>query len=451
MKISFTPSTKEVKSVVEQMEKQQITVGSYLQNLILTKRKEEGKEPKNVRECMQSQRGYVWEIWRSSNLIQSALLESYIPPIQLYRHDDKSQFRKTVDGQQRLTTFYLFVNNLLKLDLSKSISPMFEIEGEQYTYTDLQGKTFSELPELFQDIILNYDLQIVTINNCNNEQAERYYVTMNAGVKTLKAAEIRKAAMGMSTGKFFSEVLKSDWIYHTLTPKAATTNTGNEIISQVITLMQNQSPVELSKENIDKVIYSFRNSGVPEYLKNDIINICNYLNEVTNIWIENKKKADEEQTAKKGKRVSNYATYRFSFFNKTSVVMLMMATDDAIKGNVTATEFASWSLKFFKEPNQEYNNGLGDKTNELKKVEYRLNAIQSEIEKLKGYEPVQNQVEFESGVAEEQEQEEQVQEQEDENEENDQPKPEFEWDDQDEKRQEQILTLVKPEPQSEAV
>ena len=381
-KPTFVPSSKEINSIVGQIEKQQIAVGNHLQNVVLA-----GKEKiKTIREYMESQRGYVWENWRGSNLIQAILLNDPIPEIIIYRNDDKSQFRKTLDGQQRLTTIYLFVNDGFKLDLSKSIYPTFEIEGEQYTYQNLQDKLFSELPELLRDIILNYDLRILTANNCTDEQAERYYTSMNAGMKPLKPAEIRMAGMGIKVRRFIAETLKSDWILHCLTAKSATTNTGSEVISQALTLMHNKLPIELSKENIDKVIYSFRDTGVPENLQSDMVNICNYLNEATSIWIEDKKVVDAKR--EKGKKVSNYATYRFPFFNKTNTVMLIIAADKTIKNNVPVEEFAKWSYNFFEKPSQDYNDGMNGKANELQNVDMRILAIDAEIVKMRKEESV---------------------------------------------------------------
>ena len=388
MKISFNPSArKEVKYIIEKIDKQQYTVGKQLQELIVNKKQEEGKNVKSIREYMASQRSYCWEIWRGSNLIQSLLLGIPIPEVTIYRHDSNSQYFKTLDGNQRWTTIYLFVNNMIKLDLSKSIFPNFEIEGENYTYSDIQGKTFDELPEIFKEAILNYEMQITIINNCTEEMAEKFYVSMNAGVKTLKAAEIRTAAMGISTRKFITETLKSDWVLHCLTAKSSIGNIGSEIISQALTLLHNNEAVELSKENIDKVIYSYRDSGVPENLQSDMVNIGNYLNKTTDVWIEDKKVADAKR--EKGKKVSNYATYRFSFFNKTNTVMLMVAADKAIKNNVPVEEFAKWSYNFFENPNQDYNDGMNGKANELQNVDMRMLAIDAEIVKMRREAPVE--------------------------------------------------------------
>jgi len=384
--ISYSTEKREIGILMDQIDKQYFTVGKHLQDFLVAKKQEEGKELKTIRDYMESQRSYVWETWRASNLIQTVLLKNPMPEVTVYRADDKSQFRKTVDGQQRLTTLYLFINDQLKLDMTKTIFPEFKIEGELFNaMKDLHGKTFSELPELWQDIIKFYQLRMTTMNNCSEEFAEKAFVQMNSGAKGLKASEIRKAAMGITTRKFFRSILDSDWVLHALTALSAKGNAGDEILSQVITLIHNGKALELSKDNIDKVIYSFRDEGVPEQIQDDIANVSNYLNEVTEIWINNKKKDDEKQGNGKGRKVKNYATYRFPWFSKkTNTVMLMYSAYQAIKNSITVDQFASWAFDFFQNPNAEYKEGLQDKAIDLKRVELRMSAIDNEINKISG-------------------------------------------------------------------
>jgi len=385
--ITYTTEKRDIGTLVEHIEKQYYTVGKHLQNFLADKKEAEGKEIKTLRDYMESQRAYVWETWRASNLIQTVLLKNPIPEITVYRADDKSQFRKTVDGQQRLTSIYLFINNGFKLDVSKTMFPKFTIEGEQFNANEtLQGKTFSELPELWQDIIKGYQLRITTMNNCSEEDAEKAFVQMNSGAKGLKPSEIRKAAMGSDTRKFFRSILDSDWILHALTPLATKGNAGDEILSQVITLIHNNGPIELSKDNIDKAIYGFREFGLPEEIEDDMINVSNYLSQATNIWIENKKKEDEKEGSK---RVKNYSTYRYTWLNKTNTVMLMYSAHSALKNNVNVEEFSAWTYKFFQAPTKEYKEGLQDKVIDLKRVEMRLNAINTELGKLSSFEEVE--------------------------------------------------------------
>jgi len=385
--ITYTTEKRDIGTLVEHIEKQYYTVGKHLQDFLTAKKEAEGKELKTLRDYMESQRAYVWENWRASNLIQTVLLKNPVPEITVYRADDKSQFRKTVDGQQRLTSIYLFINNGFKLDVSKTMFPKFTIEGEQFNANEtLQGKTFSELPELWQDIIKIYQLRITTMNNCSEEDAEKAFVQMNSGAKGLKPSEIRKAAMGSDTRKFFRSILDSDWILHALTPLATKGNAGDEILSQVITLIHNNGPIELSKDNIDKSIYGFRELGLPEEIEDDMINVSNYLSQATEIWINNKKKEDEKEG---NKRVKNYSTYRYTWLNKTNTVMFMYSAYQATKNNVSVEEFSVWAYKFFQTPSKEYKEGLQDKVIDLKRVELRLNAIQAELSKLSSFVQVQ--------------------------------------------------------------
>jgi len=388
--LTYTTEKRDIGLLMDQINKQYFTVGKHLQEFLLSQKQEEGKELKTIREYMESQRAFVWEGWRSSNLIQSVLLKNPIPEITVYRADDKSQFRKTVDGQQRLTTIYLFINNQFKLDMSKTMFPEFKIEGETFKASEaLQGKTFSQLPELWQDIIKLYQLRITTMNNCSEEDAEKAFVQMNSGAKGLKASEIRKAAMGIHTRRFFAEILESDWVLHALTALATKGTTGDEIISQIITLLHNGKAVELSKDNINDVIYSYREAGVPEQIKEDINNICDYLNRVTEIWIANKKKADEAQGTKKGKRVKNYSTYRFPWLNKTNTVMLMYSAYKALQSDLDVQKFATWAFNFFQNPITGYREGSQEKAIDLKRVEIRLNIIKEEIKRISPVQEIQ--------------------------------------------------------------
>ena len=372
--LNYDVEKREIGILIEQIDKQYFTVGKHLQNILLEK-----KQVKNIREYMESQRGYIWEAWRASNLIQSILLKNPVPEITVYRSDNKSQYRKTLDGQQRMTSIYLFINNHFKLDMSKTMFPEFKIEDEIFKTSEvLTGKTFSELPELWQDIIRGYQLRITTMNNCTEEDAEKAYVQMNSGAKGLKASEIRKAAMGTLTRKFFRSTLDSDWLLHAMTPLSTKGNAGDEILSQIITIIHNNKAIELSKDNIDKVIYSFRDSGLPEEIQEDVTNISIYLNRVTNKWISDKKKEDEAQG---NKRVKNYSTYRYTWLNKTHTTMLMYSAHRAIKNGIEFEKFSEWAYKFFQSPSIKYKQGLQDKVNELKCVELRLSAIDEELSK----------------------------------------------------------------------
>ena len=105
--ITFTTDKKDIKTICEYIDKQYFTVGKYLQNILT-----ESGAIKTARDFMEAQRNYCWDKCRASNLIQTILMQHYcIPAIQVYRYDTVSQFRRVWDGQQRLTTIYLFIHD----------------------------------------------------------------------------------------------------------------------------------------------------------------------------------------------------------------------------------------------------------------------------------------------------------------------------------------------------
>ena len=79
--ITYTTEKRDIGTLVEHIEKQYYTVGKHLQDFLTSKKEAEGKEIKTLREYMESQRAYVWETWRASNLIQTVLLKNPIPEI----------------------------------------------------------------------------------------------------------------------------------------------------------------------------------------------------------------------------------------------------------------------------------------------------------------------------------------------------------------------------------
>jgi len=129
-----------------------------------------------------------------------------------------------------------------------------------------------------------------------------------------------------------------------------------------------------------------------------MINVSNYLSQATEIWISNKKKEDEKEGSK---RVKNYSTYRYTWLNKTNTVMLMYSAYAALKNNVDVEEFSAWAYKFFQAPTRDYKEGLQDKVIDLKRVEMRLNAINTELGKLSSFEQAEE-VEEEEHQEEEQ-------------------------------------------------
>lgn len=126
------------------------------------------------------QRSYVWEKARKAELIHS-IMEGYpVPPFYARRVDGKVY--DFLDGKQRMNAITSFLNDGYEL---MNIS---EIEMEDGTWQDVNGKKFSELPEELQDRIRDYSLTVYYYDGITTEQTRTLFKKLNNG-KPLSAKE----------------------------------------------------------------------------------------------------------------------------------------------------------------------------------------------------------------------------------------------------------------------
>ncbi len=381
--------SKSIKEINDLIEDQYWSVGADQQNILKNKAESNGNKfkPEPYMEC---QRKYCWKKSMAGSLFFNILnLDGIVSEMRVYRIDGKSNRKKVMDGQQRLTSIYMITHDMIPIDVSKVIKSTFLIDDEQHDTNELQGKLFSELPKYWQDIFWGRHLRYVCVDNCDEKTAEEMYMEINSCTKPLRPVEIRKAAMGGAIRKIINETRQSEWLLHAMTPLAVCSNHGEEVISHTITLLDNNmQPCSLTSENVSKTIYKYRDSGLPENIVTSLTEINLYLNDVTRIWTEEKRMQDEKDGIKKGSVA--YTTVRFSnIFDKTNTVMIMFAANIAIKHNIDIKDFANWSYKFFNKdfPNEEYENACGKDTNKRKAcdkdaVEDRMRLIMASMASL---------------------------------------------------------------------
>lgn len=96
------------------------------------------------------QRGFVWNLQQKRELIWSVLLGRHIPHCAfintINKQDEKKDLYLIIDGKQRLSTIFDFIDNKFTI----------EIEGCEYL--------FSELPEDYQQAINYYHFRYYVIN-----------------------------------------------------------------------------------------------------------------------------------------------------------------------------------------------------------------------------------------------------------------------------------------------
>lgn len=127
------------------------------------------------------QRGFVWDVKRSSLLVDSILRGYTIPPFYTIRTDRKVQTPKGmvsvydgIDGKQRCTALVKFLNDEFALD-------GLDVFVENGKEVDINGKKFSELSEDMQDTIKSYGLSVSYFSDITEDEIAEMMSRMNNG------------------------------------------------------------------------------------------------------------------------------------------------------------------------------------------------------------------------------------------------------------------------------
>lgn len=135
------------------------------------------------------QRGYVWDDKKGSLLIDSMYRNYPIPPMFATKSEEqqldsgkKSAVYDILDGKQRMTTVVRFLNDEFRL------SGLEEIECDDGSIYNPNGKTFSELPEELQDSISSYSFTIFFFLDTTDEEVSEMMSRLNNG-KVLTGTE----------------------------------------------------------------------------------------------------------------------------------------------------------------------------------------------------------------------------------------------------------------------
>lgn len=135
------------------------------------------------------QRGYVWNRTQASRLIESLIIQCPIPVVYLSQNGDETL--SVIDGNQRLTSISLFLNN------------GFPLTGLS-TYPELDGLTYSELDPRFQRHIINRTIRCIAILKETHPQIKfDVFERLNTGSVRLNSQELRH---GIYNGTLMTKV-----------------------------------------------------------------------------------------------------------------------------------------------------------------------------------------------------------------------------------------------------
>jgi hypothetical protein len=142
------------------------------------------------------QRDFVWELDKQSKLIESALMRIPLPVFYLAEQTDGKVV--VVDGLQRLTTFYRFLNN------------EFALKGLTGNSEALNGRKFEDLAPKLKTRLEDTNLTLYLIDSKVPEQAKLdIFDRVNSGVP-LSRQQMRNCLYAGDATRWLKEQAKTD-------------------------------------------------------------------------------------------------------------------------------------------------------------------------------------------------------------------------------------------------
>lgn len=129
------------------------------------------------------QRQFVWDSKKSSRLIESALLDIPLPVVYISQEKDGNEY--VIDGQQRLTSFFSFIDGRFPSGSS------FRLSGLK-VFDEYNRKLFSELPEEAQDKVRYCKIRTITFRKESDPNLKfEIFERLNTGSVSLNDQELR--------------------------------------------------------------------------------------------------------------------------------------------------------------------------------------------------------------------------------------------------------------------
>lgn len=152
------------------------------------------------------QRYSVWPIEKSSRLIESALLDIPLPVIYLSEGKDGKEY--VIDGQQRLTAFFSFIDGRLPDDKE------FKLKGLK-VFPELNQKTFKEISEELQDKVNYCKIHTITFRRESESDLKfEIFERLNTGAVPLNDQELRNCIYRGPYNELLKELASSsDFMY----------------------------------------------------------------------------------------------------------------------------------------------------------------------------------------------------------------------------------------------
>lgn len=153
------------------------------------------------------QRYFVWDTKKASRLLESAFLDIPLPVIYLSEGNDGKEY--VIDGQQRLTSFFSFIDGHLPNETKD-----FKLIGLQ-VFNELNRKKFTDIDEELQDKIRYCKIRTITFRKESDPNLKfEIFERLNTGAVSLNDQELRNCIYRGSYNELLKELsAESDFKY----------------------------------------------------------------------------------------------------------------------------------------------------------------------------------------------------------------------------------------------
>ena len=277
------------------------------------------------------QRSMVWEKHRMSELIWSIIVGYPIPPIYCERgienDNQKTKQYDCLDGQQRCTTIYKYLNDEFALMELKPI-PYLDEEGNECTI-DISGRKFSELDEELQDIIKDATITVKYFDNLEQHQKAEMFRRLNNGKplsaksRTLASAKNIGSLLNIGSHKLFDEML---------TEKSKANKNHAVIVVKAWTMLNRDiEDISFASKDFNPMIEEVE---ITDDEKQKLVNVFDYVVNTHEELVENK----EKDVARK-------------LYTETHLISLLPYIKESIENGINEAMMAEWLVNFFKTEN----------------------------------------------------------------------------------------------------
>lgn len=190
------------------------------------------------------QRGLVWKVDKKSLLIHTIMEDGLVPPLYVAKMDGSEAY-DFIDGKQRSYALFEFLNDEFPLtDIPKV--KVLEEDGH-IEMVDVNGKTFSELPDYMQNAVKDFSFEIQVMLNPTDDEIADTFFRLNNGV-SLSAMTL--ARVKAADRKKISEIGAKELFKKSLTKKAMEKYDNEMLVVKSYMMLQSNGDTGLEMKDV---------------------------------------------------------------------------------------------------------------------------------------------------------------------------------------------------------